>query len=206
MLAGLVQSPSRLAPSHNPDGAERRAAVVVADMAEQKMITPEQAKLALANPARAIHPSGGGSVNYVADWVMDAVDDLIGKFDQDIVVQTTIDPALQGAAEQALDDTLNAEGRQIQYRPGRAGSDDARRRGAGAGRRPQLRRQPVQPRHRRQASARLLVQTLRLSHGAGARLDAGQRARRRADCGEGLEAGEFRARIRRAGDADPGAR
>ena len=26
MLAGLVQSPSRLAPSHNPDGAERRAA------------------------------------------------------------------------------------------------------------------------------------------------------------------------------------
>ena len=26
MLAGLVQSPSRLAPNHNPDGAERRAA------------------------------------------------------------------------------------------------------------------------------------------------------------------------------------
>ena len=29
MLAGLVQSPSRLAPSHNPDGAERRARVVL---------------------------------------------------------------------------------------------------------------------------------------------------------------------------------
>ena len=110
MLAGLVQSPSRLAPSHNPDGAQRRAAIVIADMAEQKMITPNSAKLALANPARAIHPSGGGSVNYVADWVMDAVDDLVGKFDEDIVVQTTIDPALQGAAEQALDDTLNAKG------------------------------------------------------------------------------------------------
>jgi penicillin-binding protein 1A len=110
MLAGLVQSPSRLAPSHNPDGAQRRAAIVIADMAEQKMITPDSAKLALANPARAIHPSGGGSVNYVADWVMDAVDDLVGKFDEDIVVQTTIDPALQGAAEQALDDTLNAKG------------------------------------------------------------------------------------------------
>ena len=34
MLAGLVQSPSRLAPNHNPDGAERRAALVIADMAE----------------------------------------------------------------------------------------------------------------------------------------------------------------------------
>jgi penicillin-binding protein 1A len=110
MMAGLVQSPSRLAPSHNPDGAQRRAAIVIADMAEQKMITPDAARLALANPARAIHPSGGGSVNYVADWVMDAVDDLIGKFDEDIVVQTTIDPLLQGAAEQALDDTLNAKG------------------------------------------------------------------------------------------------
>jgi penicillin-binding protein 1A len=110
MLAGLVQSPSRLAPSHNPDGAERRAAVVIADMADQKMITADAAKLALAHPARAVPQAGGGSANYVADWVMDAVDDLVGKFDDDIVVQTTIDPALQSAAEQALVDVLNAKG------------------------------------------------------------------------------------------------
>jgi penicillin-binding protein 1A len=110
MLAGLVQSPSRLAPNHNPEGAERRAAIVLTDMAEQKMISADAEKAALAHPARAVQPAGGGSANYVADWVMDAVDDLIGKFDQDIVVQTTIDPALQSAAEQALDDTLNAKG------------------------------------------------------------------------------------------------
>jgi len=110
MLAGLVQSPSRLAPNHNPDGAVRRAAVVIADMAEQKMITPDAAKFALAHPARAVPAAGGGSGNYVADWVMDAVDDLVGKFDEDIVVQTTIDPALQNAAEQALVDALNAKG------------------------------------------------------------------------------------------------
>src|SRR5580698_8248595 len=93
MLAGLVQSPSRLAPSHNQDGAQRRAAIVITDMAEQKMISDAAAKAALAHPARAVQPAGAGSVNYVADWVMDAVDDLIGKFEQDIVVQTTIDPA-----------------------------------------------------------------------------------------------------------------
>jgi penicillin-binding protein 1A len=113
MLAGLVQSPSRLAPNHNPDGAQRRAAVVIADMAEQKMITADAEKLALAHPARAVPPAGGGSGNYVADWVMDAVDDLVGKFDQDIVVQTTIEPALQSAAEQALDDALNAKGEKL---------------------------------------------------------------------------------------------
>ena len=110
MLAGLVQAPSRLAPSHNLEGAQRRAALVIADMTELKMIAPSAAKLALAHPARAIKPPAAGSVNYVADWVMDAVNDLIGKFDQDITVETTIDPALQNAAEHALVDMLNQRG------------------------------------------------------------------------------------------------
>jgi penicillin-binding protein 1A len=110
MLAGLVQAPSRLAPSRNPDGAERRAGMVIAAMADLKMIGDEAAKRALITPARAIKPSGGGSVNYVADWVMDAVDDLIGHVEADIVVETSIDPTLQAAAEQSLDDVLAQKG------------------------------------------------------------------------------------------------
>jgi penicillin-binding protein 1A len=110
MLAGLVQAPSRLAPNHNPDGAKRRAAIVIADMTELKMIGGVASRQALARPARAVKPSAAGSVNYVADWVMDAVDDLIGNIDRDIVVETTIDPALQGAAEHALVDLLNQKG------------------------------------------------------------------------------------------------
>ncbi len=113
LLAGLVQSPSRLAPSHNPDGAERRARLVIADMAEQKLIGDDAARLALAHPARAIKPAGAGSDNYVADWVMDAVDDLVGRFDQDIVVETSIDPMLQGAAEHALVDALAQKGEKL---------------------------------------------------------------------------------------------
>src|SRR6202795_355351 len=110
MLAGLVQSPSRLAPRRNPDGAAGRAGMVIAAMADLKMIGDDAAKRALITPARAIKPSGGGSVNYVSDWVMDAVDDLIGHVDQDIVVETSIDPALQTAAEQSLDDVLAQKG------------------------------------------------------------------------------------------------
>jgi penicillin-binding protein 1A len=113
LLAGLVQSPSRLAPSRNPDGAERRARVVLADMAEQKLIGEAAARQAIAHPARAVKPAGAGSVNYVADWVMDAVDDLVGRFDQDIVVETTIDPALQNAAEHALTDVLAQKGEKL---------------------------------------------------------------------------------------------
>jgi penicillin-binding protein 1A len=110
MLAGLVQSPSRLAPSHNPDGAERRARVVLADMAEQKLASNDAVRVALAHPARAVKTASAGSVNYVADWVMDAVYDLIGRFDEDIVVETSIDPALQAAAERALSETLAQKG------------------------------------------------------------------------------------------------
>jgi len=110
MLAGLVQAPSRLQPSRNPDGAERRAGMVIAAMADLKMIGDDAAKRALVSPARAVKPSGGGSVNYVADWVMDAVDDLIGHVEADIVVETSIDPKLQAAAEQSLDDVLAQKG------------------------------------------------------------------------------------------------
>ena len=41
---------------------------------------------------------------------MDAVNELVGNIDQDIVVETTIDPALQNAAEQALVETLAQKG------------------------------------------------------------------------------------------------
>ena len=64
-----------------------------------KFITDDMAKVALMQPAHAVKPHGAGSVGYVADWVMDVLDDLVGRVEQDIVVETSIDPALQAAAE-----------------------------------------------------------------------------------------------------------
>ena len=110
MLAGLVKSPSRLAPSHNPNGAERRAQTVLAAMTELGFITETMAKSALAQPAHAVKPAGAGSVNYVADWVMDVLDDLVGRVEEDLVVETSIDPVLQTSAENALVDELATKG------------------------------------------------------------------------------------------------
>jgi len=50
MLAGLVKSPSRLAPSRNPNGAEKRAQAVVAAMAEQGFITEPIARPRCCSP------------------------------------------------------------------------------------------------------------------------------------------------------------
>jgi len=110
MLAGLVKSPSRLSPAHNPDGAERRAQVVVMAMVDAGFIGEKQAKAALAHEPRILKPTAGGSVNYVADWVMDVINDLIGRVEQDIVVETTIDPVLELAAEKALTEELAQKG------------------------------------------------------------------------------------------------
>ena len=110
MLAGLIKSPSRLAPIRNPEGAERRAQTVLLAMADASLITENMATIAMAHPARVAPQAGDGSVNYVADWIMDVLDDLVGRVDQDIVIETSIDPVLQAAAEKALVDELAQKG------------------------------------------------------------------------------------------------
>ena len=109
MLAGLVKSPSRLAPNRNPEGAEQRAQIVLAAMADAKFITASQAKASIGHPSYNVKPVGAGTVNYVADWIGEVLDDLVGQIDQSIVVETTIDPKLQSTAEAAIIDELAAK-------------------------------------------------------------------------------------------------
>jgi len=109
MLAGLVKSPSRLAPNRNPEGAEKRAQLVLAAMADADFITDKQARTAIANPVYTVKPTGAGTLNYVADWIGEVLDDLVGQIDQSIVVETSIDPKLQSEAESAIIDELAAK-------------------------------------------------------------------------------------------------
>lgn len=109
MLAGLVKSPSRLAPNRNPEGAEKRAQTVLAAMADAKFITDAQAQAQITHPAISVKPVGAGTVNYVADWIGEVLDDLVGQIDDSIRVETTIDPKLQAAAEAAVIDELAAK-------------------------------------------------------------------------------------------------
>lgn len=109
MLAGLVKSPSRLAPNRNPEGAEARAQIVLAAMADAKFITEAQAQASIGHPSYNVKPVGAGTVNYVADWIGEVLDDLVGQIDDSIKVETTIDPKLQAVAETAVIDELAAK-------------------------------------------------------------------------------------------------
>jgi penicillin-binding protein 1A len=109
MLAGLVKSPSRLAPNRNPEGAEARAQTVLTAMAEAKFITEAQAQASIGHPSYKVKPVGAGTINYVADWIGEVLDDLVGQIDESVVVETSIDPKLQGVAEAAIIDELAAK-------------------------------------------------------------------------------------------------
>ena len=94
--------PLAVAARAQPQSRRRRAARAGRDRRHDAATATSpttMAKLALAQPARAVKVAGTGSANYVADWIMDVLDDLVGHIDQDLVVRTSIDPALQAAAE-----------------------------------------------------------------------------------------------------------
>jgi len=111
MLAGLLKAPSRYAPSTNPQGARRRGAVVIDAMVEAGSISADQARLADAQSpifARPHRLSRRG--RYFADWVVERVPGYAGRVTRNLTVVTTLDPDLQGAAEDVIHDTLAREG------------------------------------------------------------------------------------------------
>jgi len=110
MLAGIVKSPSRLAPTHNFAGAEARSQVVLKAMAEAKFAKDNDLKVALMQPPHIVKQSAAGGVNYAADYVMDAINELVGRIEEDVIVETTIDGTMQAAAEKALVEELTQKG------------------------------------------------------------------------------------------------
>lgn len=103
MLAGLPKAPSRSAPTENLDRATARQQVVLDAMAEAQFITAAQRDEARGQRIR-IAPSGNEERNmgYVFDLAVDQARGLIGRETPDLVVQLTIDAAVQSAAGDAV--------------------------------------------------------------------------------------------------------
>ena len=118
MLAGIVKSPSRLAPTHNFAAAQRRAQIVLTAMADEKLVKEVDTKIAMARPPVIVKQTTGGAVNYVADYVMDALNELVGRVDDDVTVETTVDGTLQAAAEKALTEEFNEKANKFDVEQG----------------------------------------------------------------------------------------
>jgi len=106
MLAGLVQAPSRLAPSRHLKQAQARAEQVLAAMVDTGAITAAQAKAARParyRPGRRQVPTG----SYFADWVLAEAREATEADYGETVVKTSLDPKLQRIAEDVVKDGLD---------------------------------------------------------------------------------------------------
>ena len=110
LLAGLIRSPNRFSPLKNPQGAAIQRNAVLDRMVQlEKLSRPEaeQAKMARITP----HPKRLPFIQ--ENYAMDAVQrdlNLILTQDQidngGLLIYTTLDPAVQNAAQQALETQL----------------------------------------------------------------------------------------------------
>ena len=113
MIAGLIQAPSRYAPTRDLRLAQARAAVVIDSMLRDGMLSPEQAAKAKAEPAHLARPSLRAA-GYFADWVV-ADGRLHTETPQtSLVIRTTLDQTLQRAAETTVKDILAQHGERRQ--------------------------------------------------------------------------------------------
>jgi len=101
MLAGLVQAPSRLAPTNHLAAAQKRSRLVLRAMADTGAISASRATgIGLARPVaqEAKLPAG----TYFADWVAPSAATAFESDFGRVEVRTTLDRGLQRLAERAV--------------------------------------------------------------------------------------------------------
>jgi len=111
MLAGLLKAPSRFNPFNDKDLAKSRAELVIRNMVAAGQLTAAEADAISESSAPSMSTQASNQIGqHFADWVIDQVSSYVGYADQDLVVQTTLDPALQHQAEATLERVLAEQG------------------------------------------------------------------------------------------------
>ena len=110
LLAGMIQSPSRLNPLRHPAHAVERRNLVLDQMVETGAISKEQAEEAKASPLRlATQSVQQDQAPYFVDLVRDQVASRLGDSNwnqEGLRIYTSLDPQLQAAASAAVEDGM----------------------------------------------------------------------------------------------------
>ncbi|HEX8660601.1 MAG TPA: PBP1A family penicillin-binding protein, partial [Brevundimonas sp.] len=102
LLAGLLKAPSRYSPVSESERAGVRATVVLNEMVDAGVITPEQRAEAAASPVRVSRTLSSQHAQYFVDWLDKQIRELVGEPTEDMIVETTLDLTLQTQAERAV--------------------------------------------------------------------------------------------------------
>jgi penicillin-binding protein 1A len=114
MLATLTRAPSVFSPRRDLLAAQQRATWVLDAMVDTGAITPAQAAEARAHPAIVIDRESLDARNYFLDTAADEARRLAGpKANGDLIVHTTLEPALQEAARLAAVNAIDKNGKRL---------------------------------------------------------------------------------------------
>ena len=103
MLAGLLKAPTRYAPTNDLKRAQERGATVIKLMYDEGYLTAAQRDFAWENPATLGAAAEARTGGYFADWVMDTAPAFLTRdTTEDVIMQTTLDPRVQLAIEDAM--------------------------------------------------------------------------------------------------------
>jgi penicillin-binding protein 1A len=116
-IAGLAPAPSIYAPDRNPEAAKQRRNLVLQRMLEDKVITPEQKQEAISEPL-TVTASQPKRMQIVAPYFTSFIQKELPNYVSPevieaggLTVETTINPAWQELAENAVAKTLRNQGR-----------------------------------------------------------------------------------------------
>ena len=98
VLAGLLKAPSRYSPTQNPKDAGVRARLAIEAMVTANMLTPDEADNALAAPV-FLASNRRTKAPYFLDYAYGQAYKLAARHDADLVIQTTLNSAIQSALE-----------------------------------------------------------------------------------------------------------
>lgn len=110
LLAGLLKAPSRYSPVSESERAAARATVVLNEMVDAKVITPEQRAQAVTEPVRVSRTLATQHAQYFIDWLDKQIRELVGEPTEDMIVETTLDLTLQTQAERSVRRILDRDG------------------------------------------------------------------------------------------------
>ncbi|HEU4451772.1 MAG TPA: PBP1A family penicillin-binding protein [Longimicrobium sp.] len=107
-IAGLPQAPSAYNPREHPERAQRRRDRVLDKMAENGVITPEQAERSKAQPLVLPPPRGALRAPYFVEQVRRELEPRFGEllYTGGLKIHTALDPVLQETSEKALEEHL----------------------------------------------------------------------------------------------------
>lgn len=108
MIAGLMKAPSRYNPVTNMEAARDRTQVVLGAMVDAGFITADDAEIAEQGGTVQLARGPSGQGRYFSDWILATLDDLIGPLEADVIVHTTLDPGIQRAATNRLQNALTS--------------------------------------------------------------------------------------------------